>query len=207
MAVLEITQLRLRGLPADDPQLLQSLSIVRGKLQTNSRFYSCIEDPTLLYILGIWPNLDAHHRFLASPERDEVLGPEESMLDFQWSVHVELDSMNSLPLDAPILALEILAVREDCVEEFDQAATKHAQALQGSNPFKVAHGWRCDARTGSHEALIFTGWNNTQAHVTFSSRQKSHSNGVSDQAPILGQYEELPIHHFWDVERKDMAHP
>ncbi|KAJ4365233.1 hypothetical protein N0V83_008851 [Neocucurbitaria cava] len=201
MPVLEVTQLRVKGLSADDPALLQSLSVVRGKLKTNSRFYHCIEDPTLIYILGIWPSLDAHLEFLASPERDEILGPQEDMLDFCWSVHMGLDGMSSLPLDAPVLAIEIMKIKGDCVEAFDQAVIRHTQHILGSHPFKVAHGWRCDAAAGSHEALIFTGWENTQAHVTFAVNQEGHRDG--DKAALNGQYEVIQVHHAKNLERKE----
>ncbi|CAO2658735.1 Nn.00g064580.m01.CDS01 [Neocucurbitaria sp. VM-36] len=201
MSVLEVTQLRVKGRFEDHPALLQSLSVVRGKLHTNSQFYHCIEDPTLIYILGIWPGLDAHLKFLASPERDEVLGPQESMLQFCWTVHMGLDDMSSLPLDAPILAIERLSVKGDCINAFDQAVIRHMQLRQGSHPFKVAHGWRCDAAAGSHEALIFTGWENAQAHVTFAVNQKGHSDG--DSAAINGKYEEIHVHHARNLERNE----
>ncbi|KAF2834003.1 hypothetical protein CC86DRAFT_18012, partial [Ophiobolus disseminans] len=74
------------GLTVDDVQLLHSLSIVRGKLQIESQFYSCIEDPTKLYILGIWQDLNKHHSYRGSPARNEVLGPQDEMLDLQWSI-------------------------------------------------------------------------------------------------------------------------
>ncbi|KAH7094658.1 hypothetical protein FB567DRAFT_9340 [Paraphoma chrysanthemicola] len=106
MAVLEVTQLCLSGFHASDAQLLGSLSVVLVKPQTSSKAYSCVEDPTKLYILGIWPTLEAHLIFLASPGRHEVLGPQEAMLKLQWTIQVGLDSMSSLPLVAPILALE-----------------------------------------------------------------------------------------------------
>ena len=202
MSVLELTQLRVKGLSADDPALLQSLSVVRGQLHTNSAFYHCIEDPTLIYILGVWPSLEAHLEFLASPARDEVLGPQENVLQFCWTVHMKLEGMSSLPLDAPVLAIEILSVKGDCVDAFDQAAMRHTQLLLGgSHPFKVAHGWRCDAVAGSHEALIFSGWLNAHAHVTFTARQEGYGDG--DNAAIAGQYEEIQVHHARNLERKE----
>tara|TARA_R110002003_G_scaffold52_28_gene4618 strand:+ start:2790 stop:3065 length:276 start_codon:yes stop_codon:yes gene_type:complete len=90
--------------------------------------------------LGVWPNLEAHLKFLASPARNEVLGPQEAMLEFQWTAHVELDSMSSLPLDAPILALKRLSVKE-IVWKLRSGCNKamHTQAVQGSHPLKVAH--------------------------------------------------------------------
>lgn len=200
MPVLEVTQLRLKGLHAADPALLQSLSAVRGRLHTMSQFYICIEDPTLVYILGIWPSLDAHLRFLASPARDEVLGPQENVLHFCWTAHMALDGMSSLPLDAPVLAIERWSVSGDCVDAFHQAAIKHAQLLKRSHPFAVAHGWRCDAPAGSHEALIFTGWESAQAHVTFAATQKGHS--AAHYAALNGQYGEMELHHARNLERK-----
>lgn len=201
MSVLEVTQLRLKGLPADDPLLLESLSTVRGKLQTQSQFYTCIEDPTLIYILGIWPSLDAHWDFLASKARDEVLGPQEDMLQFRWTVHMKLDSMLSLPLNAPVLAIEWLKIRAEHVDTFEQTVIRHAQHLKSSHPFKVAYGWRCDADAGSHEALIFSGWQNAQAQVTSAWRQQSAGDG--ENAAIIGKYEELQAHHARNLEQKE----
>jgi heme-degrading monooxygenase HmoA len=200
MPILELTQLRLKGPSATDPALLQDLSTVREKLQTKSQFYSCIEDPTLIYILGSWLSLEQHRRFLASPSRNEVLGPQESVLQFCWTVHMELDSMSSLPLDAPVLAIERLLVEENSIDMFDQAALRHARHLQGSHPFKVVHGWRCDTPTGRHEALIFSGWKNADAHVTFKEKDEGRSDG--DSAAVSVQHEQMLVHHAWNLERK-----
>lgn len=199
MPVLEVTQLQLKGVSANDPQLLRSLSSVRDKLQTTSRFYTCVEDPTKVYILGIWQDLEQHLDFLGSPIRDEVLGPQEGMLDFQWTVHMDFDSISVLPLDAPVLALERLRIEAARSVAFDQAAMKHVQRLQGSHKCKAAYGWRCDAGTGRHEALIFSGWENAQAHVSFSARQQH--NGDSGSGVVVGEYEELLVHKATDMER------
>jgi heme-degrading monooxygenase HmoA len=202
MPVLEITQLRLKGLFANNPQLLHNLSDVRDRLQTNSRFYTCIEDPAKLYIFGIWQDLEQHLDFLASPARDEVLGPQEDMLDFEWTVHIVVESMSCLPLDAPILALERLAVKEDGIVAFQEAAKRHVQQLQGSNSFNIVHSWRCDIAATSPEAVFLTGWDRSQAHVSFAARQQAH--GDSEGAAITEQYKELLTHHARNLERKDM---
>jgi heme-degrading monooxygenase HmoA len=200
MPVLEITQLRLRGVLPDDTQLLHSLSLVRNKLQTKSQFYICIEDPTLMYILGIWRDLEQHLDFLASPARDEVLSPQEDMLEFQWTIHMELNSMSSLPLEASILALERISVEEDAVDAVDKAVARHAQQLLGSHSSRVTHGWRCDAAPGSYEIVIFSGWEAVQAHIAFSARQQNQSK--SEHAAIVGQCEDLLVHHAWNLELK-----
>lgn len=154
----------------------------------------------MVYILGIWPTLEAHLEFLSSPARDEILGPQESILAFGWTAHMKLNGIDCLPLDAPVLALERLDVKGDCASAFEQAAARHAHFLQGSHPFKVAHGWRLDAPAGRHETLIFSGWQHTQDHVTFAEKQKGNS--CSDTAAIVGGYVQIELHHAWNIEHK-----
>ncbi|KAI8934445.1 hypothetical protein NX059_009177 [Plenodomus lindquistii] len=197
MPTLEITQLRLKGIAVDDPVLLENLSDVRTKLETHSRFYSCIEDPELIYILGIWPTLTAHLDFLASPARGKVLGPQEDILQFCWTAHLELDSMSSLPLDAPVLAIERLSFGGDPQDPLEHYPAKHAYELSDNHPFKVKHGWRCDPTVGSHELFIFSGWKDVQSHVTFEESRQ----GDSDFAHVKGQCEHILIHHGRDLER------
>jgi heme-degrading monooxygenase HmoA len=201
MPVLEITQLHLKGMSANDPQLLHVLSDVRARLKTKSQFYTCIEDPTKVYILGMWRDLEQHLDFLASPLRDEVLGIQANLLDFQWTIHMELESMSSLPLDAPILAIERLSVEEDYVVAVHQATTKYMQHLEGSRPFRVAYGSRCDTMPGIQEVIIFSGWENSQAHVRFSVEQHNYSD--TDGATISGHYKELVVHHAKNLERRE----
>ena len=198
MAVLEITQLRLRNVAADDPALLENLSAVREKLHTSSQFYNCIEDPKLIYILGIWPNLEAHLKFLDSPARDEVLGPQEDMLQFCWTVHVEIDGLHLLPLEAPVLAMERLRFKEECVEDLERDVTSYAQQLRGNHTFKVAHGWRCDA-PGTHEALVFTGWETAQTHVTLT----ANVDNDHDVAVLQDRSETVQIIRGRNLERND----
>ncbi|KAK1908612.1 hypothetical protein P3342_009462 [Pyrenophora teres f. teres] len=178
MPVLGITQLHLRGITADDPALLHTLSVVRDKLQTNSQFYVSVEEPDLIFILGIWPNLDAHLNFLASPAREEILGPQEDLLEFRWTIHVEFGSIHLIPADAPILAMERMRIEGERVESVNRAVTKHVQHLKASHSFNVAHGWRCDLALGDHEVLLISGWETAQAHVTFANRRNDDNDSI-----------------------------
>lgn len=196
MPVLEITCLRSKRLVAGDHDLLKSLSSVRDKLQTNSQFYGCIQDPTLIFILGMWPDLDAHLAFLSSPAREEVLAPQDDMLAFQWTAHMKLDEMNSLPLDASVLAIESYAVEGNCNKDFEQAMVKHAEFVKASQPFKVVSGWRIDAIPLTHEALILSGWQHEQQHISFAGKQNDLGNG--ERADI--RYIELFVHHARNLE-------
>lgn len=74
MPILEVCQLRLKeGVSVTDESLLKNLSTVRSIIETNSQFYHCIEDPSLIYILGMWSTLQTHQNFLASPEKKTIL--------------------------------------------------------------------------------------------------------------------------------------
>ncbi|KAJ4292353.1 hypothetical protein N0V90_009014 [Kalmusia sp. IMI 367209] len=196
LAVLEVTQLRLKGVAPDDPSLHKNLSLVRGILRTQSVFYSCIQDPTLLFILGIWPSLEAHREFLASSRAAEVLGPQEAMLDFVWSAHMELDAMAALPLDAPVLSLTRRTVKGHDVDAYDKTWAKERRAMLEGSKHRVASGWRLDAAPGTHEFIIFAGWESAEAHAAFDAGQSEPGNG-DGSSPL---YETMTIHTAWNVE-------
>jgi hypothetical protein len=206
MPILEVTQLRLKGCSAEDPKLLHTLSTVRERLQTGSQFYTSIEEPTKLYILGVWRDLKQHLDFLASPLRSEVLGPQEDTLDFEWSLHIEIEGRSALPLDAPYLVLERLRVKEDGVAAFEPAVTRHVQQIQGSSAFKVVHGWRRDAVPAINEVVFISGSENTRAQVSFTAQQTLSDsadavNRGEDEKTRRGEYEEILLHHCRNLER------
>jgi hypothetical protein len=105
MGVLELTLLTLTTpTHPTSPTLLHNLRQIRTALKTNSRFFflsspASSSQPDQLFILGLWPTLQSHHDFLASPERDEILAPQEGQTEFQWGRHFDnVSSMDSLPL-------------------------------------------------------------------------------------------------------------
>lgn len=195
MPIIEITQFRLKGVTPDDPALLESLSQVRGKLQTNSRFFSCFEESSLLYIFGVWPSLDAHLKFLASPTRDEVLGPQDAILDFQWTIHVELDAISPLLLDAPFLAFERFRVDTANVHLWSQVVEDHTRDLQSNDRFNVAWAWRCDAPAGKHEAVVLTSWSSEDLENTKAGKRVALGGNQG------GFFRTILFHRAWNVER------
>jgi hypothetical protein len=178
MSVLEICRLQIKpNISANDPSVLKSLIEVRSSLKskvtnTNSRFYQCIEDPTLIYILGVWPTISAHHDFLSSPRRSEILLPQEGLLDFHWVMHMPLPGMQSLPLDAHVISMAKFFFRGgENVAEFQRVMNiSRSKIVEGAKPYKVVDGWRCDAEPGTHEALVFKGWKSKQAHENFTAK-------------------------------------
>jgi hypothetical protein len=71
--VLEITLLRLASSQSSpsNANILSILQHVRSLLAkkvntTHSRFFRGVDDPTLVYILGVWPSIETHKEFLAN---------------------------------------------------------------------------------------------------------------------------------------------
>ena len=200
MPVVEMTQLRLKGLSANDPALLESLSQARSKLQTNSRFFSCIDDSSLVYIFGSWPSLDAHLQFLASPARDEVLGPQEAILDFQWTIHLEMDATTPQLFDAPFLAIERFDVDAANVEAYNRAVVDLARKLQSKDrgPQGVTYAWRCDMPAGRHESALLTTWSTEGHRNTEAGRHITLDHDDNDDN---GSFRRTLLHRTRNIER------
>jgi hypothetical protein len=116
-------------------------------------------------------------------------------------MHVELDGMHTLPLEAPILAIERLIFKKECMESVEKVVARYTQQLQRMNSFKTVYGWRCDAAQETHEALVFTGHGNAQIHSTFAAK------GIDDNntAMLNEQFETVQIILGRNLERKDIG--
>ena len=175
--VLEITLLNINSsTPPTSPQVLSSLQDTRSLLAekvlpTYSRFYQNIDRPQVIFILGIWPSLESHHEFLSSDLREEVLGGQEGLFDFNWSIHVELGSSGgSKPQDvvedvkrqlkeAKGLEVGRWMVKTGKESEFFENLTKQeTEGEEGLKGFQIAVGWRCDAPHGDREYVRIKGW-------------------------------------------------
>jgi hypothetical protein len=178
MPTLELLKLQLKpGVSSTSPTLLSVLSDVRAFVKTGSHFFTCIEDNSLLYILGEWSSLSAHKTFLASLDRAKVLAPQDDLAEFVWCLHINMpDHMPScLPLDAPVISLARFFVKPD--ESTINAVTKHTDKFRdeiamGSASDKVFDGWRIDAAEGEKELVVISGWDSTRHHLEWSETQR-----------------------------------
>lgn len=195
MPVLELLLLRLRpNISPQDPTLLANLSTVRSLVHTNSRFYHCTpdSDPSLIYIVGQWPSLTAHQKFLTSgPVKEEILSHQTHQLDFVWMLHIDLPVDGSveasLPLTAPVMAIERFFIRKpdthlepnahtntdtgitDHSIPFERILANHHEAIASqTHPHPVLGGWRIDPlQPTQKEYVLFSGWASVEAHREF----------------------------------------
>lgn len=197
-----MTALRIKSpYTATTPALLKSLQQVRAQLGNHSRFYHILEDPSQVYILGLWPSLAAHQEFLASPKSKEILGPQGDKLEFVWGSHIPLESYDQLPLKANLLAFTRLWIAPQDVEGY-QAIVDQNQPIVASvtAPHPVYTTWRIDAPEGKPESVLFTGWENLPVHEAFMEKRSAESKEykfVVDNYPIGGSRD---VKHGRDME-------
>lgn len=204
MAILEVLQLRIKpDLQPTDPSILKGLQSARQKLKdlvsdTQSRFYQSTDDPSIIHVLGTWPTLAAHHAFIESPTRLDVLRDQEGLLDFAWVLHVEIDSMSSLPLDAPVLAIERLHVKSgEHVIEYNLIMSGLVGRIQeATEHYRVVVGWRCDSEPGKQESLVFTGFETSSHASTVKARV-----GSAEWESLMDHLEDTEVAYGKDMEK------
>ena len=198
MPVLEILAVRLKkGVSAEDPSLLENLSTVRDFVKTNSKFYHCIEDPSVIYIVGQWPSLAAHKEWLISPKRYEVLKAQEDQLEFVWMIHMD-GTIGELPLRAPVLSIARLFVKNEHEGEFHRVAMAYREGLVVyTKPYRVVDGWRIDPEDGKKEFVVITGWETVEAHKECTRKMGEES---KEYASLGEHFEASDVGHSRNME-------
>ena len=125
--------------------------------------------------------MSAHHAFLDSPQKSEILLPQEDLLDFNWVMHMPLPSMESLPLDTHVMSIARFFFRgEENPAEYQKVMDKYRhRIIEATKSHKMVDGWRCDAEPGTREALVFTGWESKQAHDDYTTKTLDDSEYAS----------------------------
>lgn len=210
MPALELLKLQLKpGISPTSPALLKVLSEVRAFVKTGSRFYTCLEDNSLLYILGEWPSLEAHKAFLASPERERALTPQDELAEFVWCEHIDMPGNMSdvLPLEAPVLALARLWIKPDATscEKFEKLVRKYRdEIVTGSSSDLIFDGWRADQKDEEKEYIMLSGWDSQKHHFEW---RETTRRDVPGYANVRMYYDVrkgemgMEVVHLRDIER------
>lgn len=204
MPALEILQLQLApGFPPDHPSILESFVKVRSALRekvhnTRSRCYQCIEDPTFIFIFGMWPDIATHTDFTNSPLRPEILALQGNFLEFRWMIHIEVEHINELPFNAPVLSVSRLQLSGWHVMEYKQVEVGvKALISEGTKPYNVIHSWRIDPEPGTQEMVTITGWESAGAEIAF---HKNTAQANKDFANMWGYGGDNVTMHFKNME-------
>lgn len=205
MPCLEILQLQFApGVSPDEPSFLKNMNNVRTALRervynTNSRCYQCIEDPNIIYIFGIWPDLATHQAFMNSPLKPEILGLQQDQTKFRWMIHIDIDDIETLPFNAPIMAVARLYIKSgEHVTEYNRLLKKHRGLIvEATKPYNVVDAWRSDSEPGKQESIMFTGWESVEAHKAFTEKTRAE---ISEYASIRDHYEGMEVRHAKNIE-------
>ncbi|KAH8655152.1 hypothetical protein BGZ60DRAFT_418439 [Tricladium varicosporioides] len=192
MPVLEITLLRIKN-DFQAKETLATLQHVRALLAekihpTKSRFFSTLEDPSLVVILGSWPTIEAHHKFLDSQVKGEILGAQEGIFTFLKGLHVPLREDGEkvdncgLPLNANVVGFEEFYIKPG---ERHRSAYKDIFARtrlsleEYTKPNPAFGSWRMDCIEGE-EHVIFSGWKSKGEHRKWMEREKVQNEGFKN---------------------------
>jgi hypothetical protein len=177
MAITELALLRLSpGVSSKDPSLLANLATAKKTMEdfTSLPFhcYSCVEDPSLVYIIGGWPNIEQHmESWISSPENQALLQLMKDQVQVEWMFHVNADP-STLPFDKPVLAIAQHFVGKDEKGVFEGTfnGAKHHLELYIGGEGHVRGGWRIDKdeeKSGDEEWVLFTAWGGMREHMDF----------------------------------------
>jgi len=110
-------------------------------------------------------------------------------------MHMPLPNMESLPLEAPVMALAWFQVNGHTA--FQSLLNKYRQSIKdGSKPYNLVDGWRCDSKPDSREAFVISGWDSKKAHDDFTDL------GMKDPeyASVLSLCDKVEVRHMKDME-------
>ncbi|KAG8916557.1 hypothetical protein FRC01_002993 [Tulasnella sp. 417] len=206
MPVLELALLHIRQPTSDSttssvdpltPDIRQALHYALHVLcaRTPERYQFTLlqqhEDPSYLYIVGLWPSVESHEEFLPSDENKRLLSSLEGQVDVEWMYHAQIStstSDNTVVSDAttffnesPVVAIGrhgVESAKKAVFEETWRAGAGGLASFSGRNP---VGGWRVgriygakkDAAasgTGENindEWLLFSGWDAVEKHSAF----------------------------------------
>jgi quinol monooxygenase YgiN len=172
MTILEVRKRVLKdGVTATDPSLLKVLPEVRSATQIEYVFYTSIEDPTIFFILGVWPSMDAYDVFVKSPERPSVLALLDEFSTFEWVEHMDFGtrSIADLPITAPVMTVTraFLKGGKNPEQYYGKIDSLKAPIEEETKPWPTVFSWTIDTTPDLHKWLMFVGWRSKKHHQDY----------------------------------------
>lgn len=187
MAVTELALLSL--LPPstlNDTSLWKKLNSAKNAMETftqrNLFFFSQIENPASLYIIGEWEDVKQHREdYIPSQTNQQMLALLKDQVSVEWLIHIDIDQEN-LPFSAPIISVSRHFISSGQKETYGgtfEAVSHHLRSYV--TPSHFARGWRTEREEGSdqEEDLLIAGWDNVASHHAF-----AQSDGFEELARI-----------------------
>lgn len=205
MAILEVTRRRLKeGITPTDGTLLAALPVVRDATQANYIYQSSIEHPTVFFIFGVWPSLEAYKAFMEDPEKKEAaFAPLDAVSDYEWTEHMKFDSVESLPYVAPCMTVTRAYLRKGHADEYYRKISDLKDPIEAeTKPWPCVYSWTIDTTPDNHKWLMFVGWRSKPHHRGYADWLRSQPDVFPEFPGIPEHYDEGTEHmHTWNMER------
>lgn len=155
----------------DTPELKSGLKKALKVLNKASGFtfdlYQQTEDPSVLYLLGSWTSIEAHHGFLPSPENKALLEELKDLISIDIMFHVEIEK-STLGLNAPCIAVARHFIKVGKKEDFATVWNANSHHLADfTKPYPLVGGWRIDGVEDGEEWVQFSGFASVEHHYEF----------------------------------------
>ena len=95
-------------------------------------FFSQIDDPTVVFVIGAWESKDAHqHGFDGSPQQAEIINLIKDQLGIEWMHYMDVEQ-SKIPINAPVLAIIKATLPKGTSKvAFDQEFASRTRTLGG----------------------------------------------------------------------------
>lgn len=174
MTVLEFAIFSIKSPhTVETPELISALKNALQVLNKASGFLFSLhqqtEDPSILYLLGSWTSVEAHHVFLPSPENQALLEDAKDLINVDLLFHAEIEK-SALPLGAPCVAIGRHSIKAGQKEAFTKTWGESKHHLEEfTKPYPLVAGWRIDGveEGAAGEWVQFSGFESVEHHWEF----------------------------------------
>ena len=173
--------------------LRHSLGVLRSWASRPFYLYICLEDPSLIYIIGSWVSVAQHRtKFLPSLENQALLQLVDGKLSVEWMFHIDLP-IERLPLKAAVMSVGRYSLLPAKLQDYAVGSVRLRQGLEmfGMNQ-GFAQGRRVEpAEDRGHQMMIFVGWDGQARSDEF--RQTPEGKAYDDLRKISATVEERHV--------------
>ncbi|EAS27791.3 uncharacterized protein CIMG_08995 [Coccidioides immitis RS] len=188
MPLTELALLHLKPtITVDNAALQSSLRSAKHAMESFTgypfHFFTQVEDPSYIYIIGNWTSLTQHvDQWIPSEKNQALLEALENLLTVEWMFHLDIDQLATkegsegiMPFSAPIVAIVRHFIAAGKKDSFVATFEKNKQSLvEFTAPQPICGGWRIDREQESgkdgaekDEFVLFSGWRKIAHHVDF----------------------------------------
>jgi hypothetical protein len=179
MTVTEIALLHLRSGKSISPSLAGNLLKAQEAQEEYSkypvRFFSQVDDPSYIYLLGGWDSVTQHmEKWIPSSTNQTLLELLKDEIDVLWMFHVDVDCEEIL-IDVPNVTIGRYLLEDggkDSFQETSDATNRYVSEFSSPRPFQG--GRRIDKEDNKEEFVLFMDRDDVAHHMSCTGLEGFH---------------------------------